>query len=398
MKRQTLLLVLLILALMTACGPQEMAQAGPAVWLDRPLDGSQYPLAPLMVQAHARPEPGGQILEVQLWVNGALAQRVGNPDPARPLVNLEQTWTPPANGEYLLEVRAVNAVGVNSPPASARIRIGGVMPSPTVAEAPPASVPTATPTVTSSVPAPASADTPTPTPTPSATPTGTPPPTETPTATLTPTSTPTPTPTSTDTPTSTATLTPSPPPPPQISFRVDNENLVAGQCTTLRWDVDNVREVYIEGIGVPGHGSQDICPGESATYTMRVVLLTGGEETRIVSVTVTQPADTQPPSINRATASPSVIWDSSGCGPTQATFTALVTDDRGVAAVALWYRLGKSDWQTAPMSLTATNTYQINLDAPNQGGTLEWFIQAQDAAGNTAKSGIGGVTVNYCIR
>lgn len=398
MRLQILPLVLLILALMTACGPQEMAQAGPAVWLDRPLDGSQHPLAPLMVQAHARPEPGGQILEVQLWVNGDLAQRVGNPDPARPLVNLEQTWTPPANGEYLLEMRAVNAAGASSPPASARIRIGGAMPSPTVAEAPPADTPAATPTATSSVPAP-SLPTPRSTlPAPSATPTGTPPPTETHTPTPTPTATPTATPTSTDTPTPTATLTPSPPPPPQISFRVDNESLVAGQCTALRWDVDNVREVYIEGIGVPGHGSQDICPGESATYTMRVVLLAGGEETRTVSVTVTQPADTQPPSINRVTASPSVIWDSSGCGPTQATFTALVTDDRGVAVAALWYRMGKSDWQTAPMSLTATNTYQTNLDAPSQGGTLEWFVQAQDTAGNTAKSGIGGVTVNYCIR
>jgi hypothetical protein len=396
MKLQILLLVLLILALMTACGPQEMAQAGPAVWLDRPLNGSQHPLAPLTVQAHARPEPGGQILEVQLWVNGVLTQRVANPDLARPLVNLEQTWTPPANGEYLLEVRAVNAAGTGSPPASARIRIGESPPSPTGAEPPPADTPTATPTATPSVPAPASTDTPTLTLTPSATATGTPPPTETPTSTST--STPTATSTSTDTPTPTATSTPSPPPPPQINFRVDNENLVAGQCTTLRWDVDNVREVYIEGIGVPGHGSQDICPGESTSYTMRVVLLTGGEETRTVTVTVTQPADTQPPSINRAVASPNVIWNSSGCGPTQATFTALVTDDRGVAAVALWYRLGTGDWQTTPMSLTSTNTYQTNLNAPRQGGTLEWFIQAQDTAGNTAKSGIGDITVNYCIR
>jgi hypothetical protein len=396
MKLQILLLVLLIVALMTACGPQEMAQAGPAVWLDRPLNGSQHPLAPLTVQAHARPEPGGQILEVQLWVNGVLTQRVANPDLARPLVNLEQTWTPPANGEYLLEVRAVNAAGTGSPPASARIRIGESPPSPTGAEPPPADTPTATPTATPSVPAPASTDTPTLTLTPSATATGTPPPTETPTSTST--STPTATSTSTDTPTPTATSTPSPPPPPQINFRVDNENLVAGQCTTLRWDVDNVREVYIEGIGVPGHGSQDICPGESTSYTMRVVLLTGGEETRTVTVTVTQPADTQPPSINRAVASPNVIWNSSGCGPTQATFTALVTDDRGVAAVALWYRLGTGDWQTTPMSLTSTNTYQTNLNAPRQGGTLEWFIQAQDTAGNTAKSGIGDITVNYCIR
>ncbi len=180
---------------------------------------------------------------------------------------------------------------------------------------------------------------------------------------------------------------------------MDDENLSAGECTTLRWDVENVREVYIGGIGVPGHGSQQICPEETTTYTMRVVLLDGGEEFRTVSVSVTQPADTQPPVISKVSAKPTEIWFGDGCGPTQATFTAFVTDDRGVVSVTLWYRLGTGDWQTASMSLTSTDTYQITLDAPEVSyqEALQWFAQAQDTAGNMAKSGVGTMFIKRCI-
>jgi hypothetical protein len=393
MKPQTLLLVLVCLVLATACGAQEVAQAAPAVWLDRPLDGSQHPLAPLAVQVHARPEPGGQIIEVQLWVNGELTQRMTNPELAAPLVNLEQTWTPPSNGEFLLEVRAVNAASASSPPAAARVRIGQATPLPSATAPLPAETPT--PTDTSTVPPPGTGtptSTFTSTPSPTLTPTGTPPP-----VTDTPTSTPTATPTDTLVPTPTFTFTPTPSP--QISFRVDDENLAAGECTTLRWDVENVREVYIEGIGGPGHGSQQICPEQTTTYTMRVVLLDGGEEFRTVTVSVSQPADTQPPIIGRTTVRPTEVWDNSACGPAQATFTAMVTDNSSVASVVLWYRLKSGDWQTASMSLTSTATYQITLDAPpvsNQ-EKVEWFVQAQDTVGNTAKSSVGTILVRHCV-
>lgn len=89
------------------------------------------------------------------------------------------------------------------------------------------------------------------------------------------------------------------PPPPSINFWVDNANINAGQCTTVRWDVQNVREVYLDNQGVTGQGAQQVCPGGTTTYNLRVVRQDGGQETRQVTVTVT---NQQPgPSINSFT-------------------------------------------------------------------------------------------------
>lgn len=87
------------------------------------------------------------------------------------------------------------------------------------------------------------------------------------------------------------------PPPVVINFWVDNGTINAGQCTTLRWDVQNVREVYLNDQGVAGQGSQQVCPANTTTYTLRVVRNDGGQETRQVTVNVTA-APQPPPSIN----------------------------------------------------------------------------------------------------
>lgn len=76
------------------------------------------------------------------------------------------------------------------------------------------------------------------------------------------------------------------PPPPSINLWVDNATINAGQCTTVRWDVQNVREVYFNEQGVAGQGAQQVCPAGTTTYTLRVVRQDGGQETRQVTVTV----------------------------------------------------------------------------------------------------------------
>jgi murein DD-endopeptidase MepM/ murein hydrolase activator NlpD len=137
-------------------------------------------------------------------------------------------------------------------------------------------------------------------------PTGTPTPSATPsassTATATATSTPTPTPTATvtrllftRTPTPTAT-------PFTMHFRADETDLTIGTCTTLRWEVDGVQNVYLyggeygpaPGIGVGGHDTRPACPHLTtlavtvgrATYTLRATRLDNStvEETVIVLV------------------------------------------------------------------------------------------------------------------
>ncbi len=61
-----------------------------------------------------------------------------------------------------------------------------------------------------------------------------------------------------------------------IKFWADATTVNAGQCTTIRWEVDNVRAVYLnEGgadQGVSGHGNKSVCPGNTTTYRLIVIL------------------------------------------------------------------------------------------------------------------------------
>ena len=100
-----------------------------------------------------------------------------------------------------------------------------------------------------------------------------PPPTPVPTPTFAPTSTPQPTAT----------------PPMYVDFRADSPWVIAGQCTTLRWDVEGVRGVYFNGQGEPGHSSQDVCPGQTQTFVLHVVLNSGYLDRAITVVVFAAP-------------------------------------------------------------------------------------------------------------
>lgn len=74
-------------------------------------------------------------------------------------------------------------------------------------------------------------------------------------------------------------------PPMYVDFRADAPWVIAGQCTTLRWDVEGVRGVYFNGQGQPGHSSQDVCPAQTQTFVLHVVLNSGYLD-RAISVAV----------------------------------------------------------------------------------------------------------------
>jgi Tfp pilus assembly protein PilN len=119
-------------------------------------------------------------------------------------------------------------------------------------------------------------------------------PTPTPTPTSTPAPTPTPTPTSTPVPIPTPTATPTPTPTPippgaaQISFWAGRESVEEGECTTLHWDVEYVKAVYLEGEGVPGHDMQQVCPSHTKTYILRVIKMDDTVEVRHITITITE--------------------------------------------------------------------------------------------------------------
>ena len=53
----------------------------------------------------------------------------------------------------------------------------------------------------------------------------------------------------------------------------------------LRWDVENVREVYLDGQGVVGHGSREVWPfPPNQMYILHVVLLNGDSQDYTVTI------------------------------------------------------------------------------------------------------------------
>lgn len=101
-------------------------------------------------------------------------------------------------------------------------------------------------------------------------------------------STPAPTPTTAPS----ATPNPTATPPMYVDFRADTRYLPLGACASLRWDVEGVRGVYFEGKGRPGHGSEEVCPRETHTYVLHVVLNSGYLDRAITIMVLGVPSPT----------------------------------------------------------------------------------------------------------
>ncbi len=76
------------------------------------------------------------------------------------------------------------------------------------------------------------------------------------------------------------------PTPSTVFFRADQLTIQTGQCTTLRWDVDNISAVTFEGETTTGHNARQVCPSETAEYTLRVVYPDGSQSSHHVTITI----------------------------------------------------------------------------------------------------------------
>ena len=91
----------------------------------------------------------------------------------------------------------------------------------------------------------------------------------------------------------TATPTPLPTAVPSINFWADRTTINQGECTAIRWDVQNIQAVWVYPQGanyldfpVTGQGGQQVCPNATTTYEMKVQKTDGSFETRQVTITV----------------------------------------------------------------------------------------------------------------
>lgn len=196
--------------LVTACGG---AIGGPRVWIDDPLPGANLPLEPVIVQSTSAAEGG--VAQVSLQVNGEMVRTDIPAGEAEDLISLGQPWNPPAPGSYNLRVVAEAADGTTASSRTVTVNVGQ-------ATRPASQPPTEQQSPTSQV-----------------------------------------------TPTSTATkLPPTKPSPITINFNADDYSITVGQCTTLRWAVENADEVTYEGEPVLALEAEQVCPTVTTTYNL----------------------------------------------------------------------------------------------------------------------------------
>jgi hypothetical protein len=87
---------------------------------------------------------------------------------------------------------------------------------------------------------------------------------------------------------------------PIVSFTADRTTINLGDCAMLRWNVSNVKDVYLRGpdldVGVPGQGERGVCPRiSSATYRLDVADLSGNVVSHNITINVPNAQPTPQP-------------------------------------------------------------------------------------------------------
>jgi hypothetical protein len=225
---------------------QPVSSTAPTVTITWPPNGARVRIGqPFTVHATANDSSG--IARVGYSIDGQASEPIDGS--AQPIFSASFSVTVQTKGVHTISVAAANRAGTKSAPAV--IRVVGV-------------------TALSDAPA---ADDP-PTPVPQLPSSANPPPAQQPPSNQ-----------------------PAPPPPPSgasVNFFATPTNIQAGECTTVRWDADGVREIYFEGAGVTGHEERRLCDlSSNTTFVLHVIFQDGSARDYTATVTVTggQPGD-----------------------------------------------------------------------------------------------------------
>jgi len=347
-KPKLLLIALLFTLLLTSCSLTANEMTDNQIWIDVPLNGINFgPGQSVNIEGHAA--NAGEDLQVTVWVN---AVEVGNLDLVPTKGNLSYftyDYLPPGPGDYVIQVVLVGAAGENLPSDNARITVGGEVEE--------------TMEITSS-----------------------------PTNTMTPEV--TPTPSNSETPTHT--------PEPMFNFWAEPLPVLAGDCTTIFWEAENVSKVVFGGVEQPFSGSYQVCDiCEPQNYRLIVTYLDNTEETYWVDITITGscatatptitvtptpiPEDTTPPTAP----TPSVPADglNLSCRSSQSLTWIPVNDPSGIAEYQLEVQRSSdnNNWSSAgfsPINGLTDKTTEISTEC---GWYYRWRVRAIDSAGNISE-------------
>ena len=181
-----------------------------------------------------------------------------------------------------------------------------------------------------------------------------------------------------ETPIPTPTATPTATPSPIVQFTADHTHIQAGSCTNLSWNTQNVAQTYLfqegedwQGKEVAPQGSQQVCPPQTTTYNLGVVLADGSRD--VSSLTIQVSAIT-PPQIVSFSSRPQ---DSLTLGEPVTLYWDVRGDVQRVSILA----------NGVPLHSNAP-AYGSMVDYPPQAGTMKYTLQAQ---------GPGGTSVNEII-
>ncbi|MBK8045680.1 MAG: transporter substrate-binding domain-containing protein [Anaerolineales bacterium] len=158
-----------------------------------------------------------------------------------------------------------------------------------------------------------------------------------------------------------------------ISFTADRKNIDAGQCTTLRWKVENVNAVYLNNEGVAGVSSRETCPSRTTDYQLRVIKRNGAEERRNIRITVNAAPPPPPPG---GPIISSFYGDRNNIGVGQCVnFTWRTSGSQGIN----FYRSGIALLQAGPTSGGLQ-------DCPGSVGVYDYTLDAYNNAAHTSQA------------
>ncbi len=219
-----------------------------------------------------------------------------------------------------------------------------------------------------------------------------------------------------------------------IQFWTGANEIIAGGCTRLYWDVLHADKVYLDGELVPAAGSREVCPAATTTYTIRSEGASGTDQkSQAITVrtvpqvppqqvtevpptvvvqpppVVPQPADTSGPQISAVSHLPASLFDNPACGTAEAQISARVNDPSGISTVEVYYRVSSGSmqgaWRIVTMTAAGGGEYravlgqaQFKSSHPDFfNGTVEYLVKARDTKNNGSESSPAQFTVIICI-
>jgi hypothetical protein len=168
---------------------------------------------------------------------------------------------------------------------------------------------------------------------------------------------------------------------PIIVISADQLLLAPGACTVLRWNIEHVQAVYLDGAGVVGQSERQVCPAATTRYTWRIVKTDGSQEERSLTIVVGPGPAVPAVAFDFIAQAPAAEWVSAH-GTYYLTWNGAAEDSNGCAA-----------WRDSPVLEDGSQPPRVLLTIPNWsagGETLGDFQLPQPIqAGDHLRSRVG---------